>query len=215
MDPVELTRLNDLLEKENDLRESQAKELSKSARLISSILDRVHTTPFPNLLDSVDPIIESTRNTIVAIVVLVPPNQMYKFNGTWAAPMRSLLFSASLCTYLRSGDLITITGLEEIFALDSEWKDRFSIPTEDYLHAIISLVNELSRLAINSVTMSEFDRPLQISSFARDVFSGFTMLNLKNDSLRRRFDSLKYDLKKIEEVVYDVSLRKLNTSSLP
>jgi len=35
------------------------------------------------------------------------------------------------------------------------------------------------------------------------------MLNLKNDPLRRRFDSLKYDIKKIEEVVYDVTLRKL------
>jgi hypothetical protein len=56
-------------------------------------------------------------------------------------------------------------------------------------------------------------------------------LNLKNDLLRRRFDSLKYDIKKIEEgemishgpeylcdrgghdtVVYDVSLRKLVSS---
>jgi Translin family len=27
----------------------------------------------------------------------------------------------------------------------------------------------------------------------------FTQLNLKNDLLRRRFDSLKYDIKKIEE----------------
>jgi hypothetical protein len=49
-------------------------------------------------------------------------------------------------------------------------------------------------------------------------------LNLKNDTLRRRFDALKYDLKKLEEgneplmakyrlrflsVVYDLSIRKL------
>ncbi len=35
------------------------------------------------------------------------------------------------------------------------------------------------------------------------------MVNLKNDSLRKRFDSIKYDLKKVEEVVYDISIRKL------
>jgi hypothetical protein len=29
-----------------------------------------------------------------------------------------------------------------------------------------------------------------------------TQLNLKNDTLRRRFDSLKYDIKKIEEGGY-------------
>jgi broad-specificity NMP kinase len=108
-----------------------------------------------------------------------------------------------------------------------------------------------SRLAVNAVTLGNFDEPIKISIFVKDLFTGFSMvnsvalrpfpslnltfllqsnqLNLKNDTLRRRFDSLKYDIKKIEEgneatlfdfvdndssstmciVVYDVSLRKL------
>ena len=36
------------------------------------------------------------------------------------------------------------------------------------------------------------------------------MLNLKNDNLRKKFDGIKYDLKKVEEVVYDLSIRGLN-----
>jgi hypothetical protein len=39
---------------------------------------------------------------------------------------------------------------------------------------------------------------------------GFRLLNLKNDTLRKKFDSIKYDLKKVEEVVYDLSIRGLN-----
>lgn len=39
--------------------------------------------------------------------------------------------------------------------------------------------------------------------------AGFRLLSLKNDSLRKRFDALKYDVKKIEEVVYDLSIRGL------
>ena len=103
-----------------------------------------------------------------------------------------------------------------------------------------------SRLAINSVTLQNYTYPLQISSFVGELFAGFSLLNLKNDSLRRRayslsplprvlcplsdlrhadvvavvvgahdgtgFDSLKYDLKKIEEVVYDISLRGLTVA---
>jgi len=83
---------------------------------------------------------------------------------------------------------------------------------EDYLHGVITVINELSRLAVNRVTLGDFEAPLRISVFAKEVFTGFSMLNLKNDLLRRRFDSLKYDIKKIEEVVYDVSLRKLVSS---
>ena len=39
--------------------------------------------------------------------------------------------------------------------------------------------------------------------------SGFRLLNLRNDGLRKKFDSLKYDMKKVEEVVYDLSIRGL------
>ena len=42
-----------------------------------------------------------------------------------------------------------------------------------------------------------------------ELDSGFRLLQLKNDSLRKKFDGLKYDLKKVEEVVYDLSIRGL------
>jgi hypothetical protein len=40
-----------------------------------------------------------------------------------------------------------------------------------------------------------------------------TQLNLRNDQLRRRFDSLKYDLKRCEDVVYDLTLRGLTAGT--
>ncbi len=115
-----------------------------------------------------------------------------------------------------------------------EWQDKFSLVPEDYLHGIITVINELvrthspllcvgaynsekSRLAVNAVTLGDFETPLRISVFAKEVFTGFSVvcaplrprypyshryipkLNLKNDPLRRRFDTLKYDIKKIEE----------------
>lgn len=62
---------------------------------------------------------------------------------------------------------------------------------------------------MNSVTYGDYERPLQISRFVAELNAGFRLLNLKNDSLRKRFDALKYDVKKIEEVVYDLSIRGL------
>lgn len=72
-----------------------------------------------------------------------------------------------------------------------------------------------SRFAVNSVTCGDYFRPLQISRFVAELNAGFRLLNLKNDSLRKRFDALKYDVKKIEEVVYDLTIRGLkpDTSS--
>lgn len=72
-----------------------------------------------------------------------------------------------------------------------------------------ALTKSKARLAINSVTLGDYHRPLQISQFVKDLHAGFQILNLKNDSLRRRSDSIKYNVKKVEDVVYDLSLRNL------
>ena len=53
---------------------------------------------------------------------------------------------------------------------------------------------------------------MEIAHFVNELNAGFRLLNLKNDSLRKRFDALKYDVKKIEEVVYDLSIRGLKPS---
>ena len=74
---------------------------------------------------------------------------------------------------------------------------------------MISLIDELARLAVNSVTHGDYGMPLLISRFVKDVHAGFQVLNLKNDTLRRRSDSVKYSVKKVEDVVYDLSLRNL------
>jgi predicted translin family RNA/ssDNA-binding protein len=92
-------------------------------------------------------------------------------------------------------------------------RDAFHISIEEYLQSLITLIEELARLAVNSVTLGDYQRPLQISQFVKDIHAGFQILNLKNDSLRRRSDSIKYNVKKIEDIVYDLSLRNLVTKS--
>lgn len=64
-------------------------------------------------------------------------------------------------------------------------------------------------MTTNKVTLGDFEMAVRISSFVRDLHAGFQLLNLKNDILRKRVDSVKYDVKKVEDVVYDLSLRNL------
>jgi len=76
--------------------------------------------------------------------------------------------------------------------------DSFHITIEMYLLAIISLVDELARLARNAVTHGDFARPPRIARFIRDLHAGFQILNLKNDILRKRSDNLKYKVTGIQ-----------------
>ncbi|KAJ3552674.1 hypothetical protein NM688_g4028 [Phlebia brevispora] len=174
------------------------------------MLNRIHSTPpdkVPTLLDAISPTLQSCGETCAAIAALIPANQFWKWKDMWTFSLRNAVFTAAMVEFLRSGSLLTIAQVSQVLGIKEEWSGRFVLTAEDYLHGLISLVNELSRLAVNSVTMGNFEMPIKISIFVKDIFAGFAMLNLKNDALRRRYDSLKYDIKKIEEVVYDVSLQ--------
>ncbi|KIM89358.1 hypothetical protein PILCRDRAFT_221784 [Piloderma croceum F 1598] len=215
MDAEDLNHINQLLDHDVELREKikdQVTELDKKARTMVGLLNKIHSTPsnlIPALLDSVRPTLDSCREATAGLAALVPPSQFWRWKDQWANALRTVIFAASLVEYLASGKLISLAQVSDILGIKEEWKDRLAISAEDYLHGLISLVNELSRLAVNAVTLGNFEEPIRISLFVKDLFAGFSMLNLKNDTLRRRYDSLKYDIKKIEEVVYDVSLRKL------
>lgn len=89
-----------------------------------------------------------------------------------------------------------VVYLNEIFlsqslAVSRATSSRLDLTTEEYLHSLISMINDFSRLAVNAVTMADFATPLRLSEFVKDLYAGFGMLNLKNDSLRKRFDSIK------------------------
>ncbi|KJA23197.1 hypothetical protein HYPSUDRAFT_39981 [Hypholoma sublateritium FD-334 SS-4] len=220
MDPIELERINVVLDHDVELREKikeQVNELDKKMRTIVGILNKIHSTrpeAMPALLDSVKPVLNSCQAVTSALVLIIPKNQFWRWKDMWSNSIRTAAFAAVLIEYLSNRTLLSLEKVSDTLGVRSEWSDRLSLPVEDYLHALITVVNELSRLAVNAVTLGNFEEPLKISAFVKDLFTGFSMLNLKNDTLRRRFDGLKYDIKKIEEVVYDVSLRNLTNISV-
>ena len=49
-----------------------------------------------------------------------------------------------------------------------------------------------------------------VYQFTLSLNRSFQLLNLKNDALRKRYDGIKYDMKRIEEIVYDVTVHDVN-----
>ncbi|MGH0169997.1 UNVERIFIED_CONTAM: hypothetical protein FKN15_058109 [Acipenser sinensis] len=124
-------------------------------------------------------------------------------------PANGNLPKPAFVVYLESETLVTREEVTQILGIEVNREKGFHLDIEDYLSCVLTMASELSRLAVNSVTAGDYSRPLRISNFINELDSGFRLLNLKNDPLRKRYDGLKYDVKKIEEVVYDLSIRGL------
>lgn len=146
------------------------------------------------------------------LVSVVPHGQYYRYNDHWRFVTQRLTFVCSLLVYLEAGILISRETVAQILGISAEAQyDKFHLDIEDFLMGLLQMSSELSRFAINAVTNGDFSRPLLIARFVADLNAGFRLLNLKNDALRKKYDALKYDVKKIEEIVYDLSIRGLIT----
>lgn len=152
---------------------------------------------------------EKCRVLYKQLAGVIPIGQYYRFSDHWNWTTQRIVSLIALVVYLEAGFLVTRDTCAEILGLKTKQSEGFHLDLETYLMGLLQMVNELSRFAINSVTLGDYSRVLSLQRFVADLNSGFRLLNLKNDGLRKRFDSLKYDVKKIEEIVYDLSIRGL------
>ncbi|KXS17956.1 translin-like protein [Gonapodya prolifera JEL478] len=211
------------LEEESDIRErvrTAIREFDKIVRSTASILSEIHSNASDDRILQQASIAEarfpSIRTEFAKVQELVSPELYFRYNDMWRISLQQAVYISAMVVYLRHSRLVTFEelesylGLKVLFATPSP--PVFHITGEDFLHAVISLISDLSRLSLNSVTAGNYTRPRAILSFITRLHAGFQMLNLKNDALRRRFDSIKYDMQRCEQVVYDLSVRGLDAT---
>ncbi|XP_072937547.1 translin [Epargyreus clarus] len=203
------------LDNEHDIREvirNICKEMDQISREAMTVLQVIHHNE-----ESISPaclkareLFEKAREGYQKLAGAVPSAEYYKYQDHWRYMTQRYCYLISLTIWLEKGILATHETVAEVLGVSAnEEKEGFHLDIEDYLVGLLQLCSELSRFAVNSVTRGDYQRPLQISKFVMELNAGFRLLNLKNDHLRKRFDALKYDVKKIEEVVYDLSIRGL------
>ncbi|KAG8432151.1 hypothetical protein GDO86_016693 [Hymenochirus boettgeri] len=204
------------LSADQDIREEIRKvvqSLEQTAREILILLQGVHQEAgikdIPTKCVKAREHFNTVKVHLASLQMKFPSEQYYKYHEQWRFVLQRLVFLASFLVYLESETLVTREAVSQILGIEFEREKGFHLDIEDYLSGVLNLASELSRLAVNSVTAGDYTRPIRISTFINELDFGFRLLNLKNDSLRKRYDGLKYDVKKIEEVVYDLSIRGL------
>ncbi len=81
--------------------------------------------------------------------------------------------------------------------------DSLKVSEADYLMGICDLTGELGRKAV-TIAHKNPKEVIKIKDFVEEIFGEFIKFNLRNGNLRKKSDSIKWNLKKLEEVVYDL-----------
>jgi len=84
---------------------------------------------------------------------------------------------------------------------------QLNMNDEYYLMGICDLTGEVVRFAVNSAAKEKYDNALLSKEFVDQIYGEMLKFDFKGGELRRKFDSIKYDLKKLEDLVYELKLK--------
>ncbi|EEF42928.1 translin [Ricinus communis] len=200
------------LEESGSVREkirSVVSEIESSSRCIHVSLLLVHQSrPVSEILEEAKAQIEVLKKLYsqLADIIKDRPGQFYRYHGDWKSETQTVVSLLAFMHWLETGNLLLHSEAEEKLGLNSS---EFGLDIEDYLIGICFMSNEMPRYVVNRVTAGDYDCPRKVLKFLTDLHAAFRMLNLRNDFLRKKFDGMKYDLRRVEEVYYDVKIRGL------
>ena len=85
---------------------------------------------------------------------------------------------------------------------------ELGVDSESYLMGVCDLTGELVRKAIDSAIKNDSETALKIKDLVFDIYTEFLKFDFRNGILRKKFDSIKYDLKKLEELALNIKFNK-------
>jgi predicted translin family RNA/ssDNA-binding protein len=84
---------------------------------------------------------------------------------------------------------------------------ELSLDTEDYLIGLCDVSGEMVRRAVNAVIDGRRGEANRIRTLVSDWYTQMLGFDLRNSHLRKKVDGMKYAVQKIEDVIYDLSVK--------
>lgn len=112
--------------------------------------------------------------------------------GGFSGACEELAEAATFLHYHKTGELLSFNGL--------------GITPEEYLGGLADLTGELGRRAVILATDRKADEVKKIKEFTETIYGEFVKFDFRNGDLRRKYDSIKYNLQKMERVLYDLEM---------
>lgn len=87
-------------------------------------------------------------------------------------------------------------------------RQALNVETEGYLLGLCDLSGELVRLAVNEAIRKNYERAFEIKDFLTELYGEFLKFDLRGGELRKKSDSIKWNLQKLEDLTLELSSRE-------
>ncbi|MBI4144951.1 hypothetical protein HY493_01985 [Candidatus Woesearchaeota archaeon] len=138
--------------------------------------------------------LKRARATISALHNVIATDAHLAQVGAYIDAVEEFVEASCYASYLKDG---TLPSPEEL-----------GVHTEVYLPGLCDLMGELVRKAINSAIADDPKTALRIRDFVKDTYEELMLFDFPNSPVRRKFDSIKYGLEKLEDLALQLKLKR-------
>jgi predicted translin family RNA/ssDNA-binding protein len=88
--------------------------------------------------------------------------------------------------------------------------EELLINQDQYIGALADLSGELVRKAASLVIKKKYDDVEEIYEFVSNLYKELLQFNFRNGMLRKKSDSVRWNMTKIEDLLYDIAIKAKN-----
>jgi len=182
-------RLN--LERIDSQREKVIKKSRDVVRLSKQLIYSVHR----NEIHKAEKFKEEIKTKLKEVVDLTKDYPHLYYSGSIKVAEQEYVEALTFLGYVKDDKLVG--------------KNELNVSDENYLAGLCDLTGELVRYAINSAIKEKYEVAVKVKDFVTELYFDLSKFDFRNGELRRKYDSIKYDLKKLEDLVFQLKVKKV------
>lgn len=169
--------------------DNNREELIKKARDVLKLSKQLIYTIHRKDLNEAAKLVSDLKKEKQVLDKITSASKKLFYEGSYSDACQEYVEALTYYGFVKDGRIPTISTLK--------------VNEEDYLMGICDLTGELTRKAV-TIAHKDPKEVEKIKDLIEDIFGEFLKFDLRNSELRKKSDSIKWNLKKLEEVVYDI-----------
>jgi translin len=189
LDEKDFTEMADEYSRADSVRE----ELIKLGRDIIKASKQIIYNTHRNDMQKAEAKVEEIKKLMVKFDETAKKNEELLYSGTYRSTVQEYVEAVAYFNFIKNRKIPS--------------RKELGVHSEPYLLGMCDLTGELVRNAIISATAERYDEAKAIHEVVEKIFNSMMQFDFRNSELRKKFDSIKYDLKKLEDLMLQLKLK--------
>ena len=169
-------------------------ELIKKSRDVLKLTKQVIYAVHRDDMKEADSFVKEMQKDLHLLNEYIKKNQKMYHQGSYKVAIQEYVEAMLYYHYVQTGKLMSHVDL--------------CVDTDYYLLGLCDLSGELVRKAISAASKGNYKEPFKVKEFIDMVYGELLKFEIRDGELRGKFDGIKYDLKKLEDVCFELKLKE-------